>query len=186
MSSSQDSPTQSVPAPWIQFSTSASPVFTYSPLVKLQHSRRSSSWLNSCTFTKLNSCWNSFFTCIAHPHRHRTCSPLEGCESHMKRCETGMVRDAHCHRRAHLEEKPGGYLRCALCAEKHSRLGSGGARCNRRNGPGGRTRKAGTLLRFSVSSSWSNTRRILPQCGLSCMLSAPARHSSCSSGTESR
>ena len=52
-SSSQLSPTHSLPAASIQFSTSASPVFTYSPLLNEQHSRRSSSWLNSCAQAQL-------------------------------------------------------------------------------------------------------------------------------------
>ena len=39
--------------------TCASPVLTYSPLLNEQHSLLSMSWLTSCTFTKLKSCWNS-------------------------------------------------------------------------------------------------------------------------------
>ncbi len=49
----------SSPAAVIQFSSCASPCLTYSPLAKEQHSRRSSSWLKSCTFMKEKSCMNS-------------------------------------------------------------------------------------------------------------------------------
>lgn len=54
--------THSSPAAEIHCSTSDSPALTYSPLEKEQHSRRSSSWLNSCTLTNDSSCSNSFCT----------------------------------------------------------------------------------------------------------------------------
>mmetsp|Transcript_6218 Transcript_6218/g.16491 ORF Transcript_6218/g.16491 Transcript_6218/m.16491 type:complete len:643 (-) Transcript_6218:2036-3964(-) len=61
-SSSQLSPAYSGPTDCNQFSTCSSPVLTYSPLLKEQHSRRSRSWLNSCTFMKLNSWRNRAWT----------------------------------------------------------------------------------------------------------------------------
>mmetsp|Transcript_24137 Transcript_24137/g.67659 ORF Transcript_24137/g.67659 Transcript_24137/m.67659 type:complete len:339 (-) Transcript_24137:15-1031(-) len=61
-SSSDDLPTHFSPAPMIHDSSSVRPIFTYSPFVNEQHSRRSSSWLNSCTFTKAKICENTFRT----------------------------------------------------------------------------------------------------------------------------
>ena len=74
-SSSHDWPTQPSPAARIQFSSSARPVLTYSPLLKLQHSRRSSSWLKSCTLTKPNTCSWGRGGCQP-PQAHQRCHQL--------------------------------------------------------------------------------------------------------------
>mmetsp|Transcript_16713 Transcript_16713/g.28215 ORF Transcript_16713/g.28215 Transcript_16713/m.28215 type:complete len:228 (+) Transcript_16713:239-922(+) len=47
--------TESAPAMCNQFSSSASPILTYSPLEKEQHSRRNSRLLNSCTLMNENT-----------------------------------------------------------------------------------------------------------------------------------
>mmetsp|Transcript_8333 Transcript_8333/g.14288 ORF Transcript_8333/g.14288 Transcript_8333/m.14288 type:complete len:318 (+) Transcript_8333:825-1778(+) len=62
LSSSQLSPRNSEGCDWIQLSTCPSPILTYSPLLKEQHSRRRRSWLKSCTLMKLKSCLNKALT----------------------------------------------------------------------------------------------------------------------------
>mmetsp|Transcript_10616 Transcript_10616/g.21944 ORF Transcript_10616/g.21944 Transcript_10616/m.21944 type:complete len:236 (+) Transcript_10616:385-1092(+) len=62
LSSSKEVPTLSGLLTWIQFSSSARPVLTYSPLLKEQHSLLSSSWLKSWTLMKAKTCLKSLRT----------------------------------------------------------------------------------------------------------------------------